>query len=184
MQGPHCSAVPRVAARGRAPPPPGSRLPPPPPPPHTRTGVDGTDLLQRLAALQQEHQQEVGVGGDAGADAAAPVAPAPNDPKRQICFDFTKNQCSRGAACKFSHAIDQIIRVNSQVGGDVAEAQGRNPALRVDARAFLSRHMPTPHPGPHRKRASALTISRGCASAACCAASPTTCATCKPRRRR
>lgn len=37
--------------------------------------------------------------------------------KTQICFDFTKNQCSRGASCKFSHDLDLIIQVNSQEKG-------------------------------------------------------------------
>lgn len=35
----------------------------------------------------------------------------------QICFDFTKNQCTRGSACKFSHDIQHIIQVNSQEKG-------------------------------------------------------------------
>jgi len=39
------------------------------------------------------------------------------EPKRQICFDFTKNQCSRGANCKFSHDLNLIIEVNSQEKG-------------------------------------------------------------------
>lgn len=39
------------------------------------------------------------------------------DPKEQICFDFTKGQCRRGGACKFSHDIDLIIKVNSQEKG-------------------------------------------------------------------
>eukprot|EP00887_Chlorella_sp_A99_P001592 scaffold8.g1592.t1 len=52
----------------------------------------------------------------AAATAAAEQPGAP-DPKRQICFDFTKNQCSRGNACKFSHNVDLIIRVNSQEKG-------------------------------------------------------------------
>ncbi|RMZ52773.1 hypothetical protein APUTEX25_000892, partial [Auxenochlorella protothecoides] len=37
--------------------------------------------------------------------------------KRQICFDFTKGMCTRGAACKYSHSVDHIIAVNSEEKG-------------------------------------------------------------------
>lgn len=37
--------------------------------------------------------------------------------KEQICFDFTKGHCRRGAGCKFSHDVAHIIRVNSQEKG-------------------------------------------------------------------
>ena len=43
--------------------------------------------------------------------------PAKVDPKRQICFDFTKHACTRGNACKFSHDVNLIIEVNSQERG-------------------------------------------------------------------
>lgn len=49
--------------------------------------------------------------------AAAAVAGAPPPGKTQICFDFTKNLCSRGAACRFSHNLHHIITVNSQEKG-------------------------------------------------------------------
>ena len=39
------------------------------------------------------------------------------DPKKQICFDFTKGTCGRGHTCKYSHDIDLIVRVNSQERG-------------------------------------------------------------------
>ena len=52
-----------------------------------------------------------------GASVLPNPEPAPADPKRQICFDFTKHQCTRGAACKFSHDINLIIEVNSQERG-------------------------------------------------------------------
>eukprot|EP00884_Botryococcus_braunii_P007633 jgi/Botrbrau1/16871/Bobra.150_2s0090.1 len=39
------------------------------------------------------------------------------DPKTQICFDFTKGVCARGASCKYSHDLDLIVRVNSQERG-------------------------------------------------------------------
>lgn len=39
------------------------------------------------------------------------------DAKQQICFDFTKGQCARGASCRYSHDIDFIIQVNSQEKG-------------------------------------------------------------------
>src|SRR5690349_9608490 len=39
------------------------------------------------------------------------------DPKRQICFDFTKGTCTRGASCKYSHDIALIVSVNSQERG-------------------------------------------------------------------
>ena len=42
---------------------------------------------------------------------------SPLVPKEQICFDFTKGQCRRGAGCKFSHDVAHIIRVNSQEKG-------------------------------------------------------------------
>eukprot|EP01025_Chloroclados_australasicus_P033254 TRINITY_DN3383_c0_g1_i1.p1 TRINITY_DN3383_c0_g1~~TRINITY_DN3383_c0_g1_i1.p1 ORF type:complete len:359 (-),score=-3.59 TRINITY_DN3383_c0_g1_i1:291-1238(-) len=35
----------------------------------------------------------------------------------QICYDFTKNQCSRGDRCKYSHDIATIIGYNSQEKG-------------------------------------------------------------------
>ena len=38
-------------------------------------------------------------------------------PKEQICFDFTKGHCRRGASCKFSHDVAHIIHVNSQEKG-------------------------------------------------------------------
>ena len=52
-----------------------------------------------------------------GASVLPASEPASLDPKRQICFDFTKHQCTRGAACKFSHDINLIIEVNSQERG-------------------------------------------------------------------
>ena len=39
------------------------------------------------------------------------------DPKQQICFDFTKGLCTRGEACKYSHDIALIVKVNSQERG-------------------------------------------------------------------
>ncbi|KAK9813147.1 hypothetical protein WJX72_009862 [[Myrmecia] bisecta] len=39
------------------------------------------------------------------------------DPKKQICFDFTKGVCTRGANCKYSHDIALIVSVNSQERG-------------------------------------------------------------------
>lgn len=39
------------------------------------------------------------------------------DPKQQICFDFTKGLCTRGDACKYSHDIALIVKVNSQERG-------------------------------------------------------------------
>ena len=43
--------------------------------------------------------------------------PAGNDPKTQICFDFTKGVCTRGSSCKFSHDVALIVSVNSQERG-------------------------------------------------------------------
>ena len=40
-----------------------------------------------------------------------------NDPKTQICFDFTKGVCTRGGSCKFSHDVALIVSVNSQERG-------------------------------------------------------------------
>ena len=40
-----------------------------------------------------------------------------NDPKAQICFDFTKGVCTRGGSCKFSHDVALIVSVNSQERG-------------------------------------------------------------------
>ena len=40
-----------------------------------------------------------------------------NDPKTQICFDFTKGVCTRGSSCKFSHDVALIVSVNSQERG-------------------------------------------------------------------
>jgi len=42
---------------------------------------------------------------------------ANQDGRAQICFDFTKGQCSRGDGCKFSHDVNYIIEVNSQEKG-------------------------------------------------------------------
>ena len=39
------------------------------------------------------------------------------DDRRQICFDFTKGVCSRGASCKYSHSVEHIIAVNSEEKG-------------------------------------------------------------------
>lgn len=39
------------------------------------------------------------------------------DGRAQICFDFTKGQCSRGDGCKYSHDVNYIIEVNSQEKG-------------------------------------------------------------------
>ena len=43
--------------------------------------------------------------------------PTGNDPKTQICFDFTKGVCTRGSSCKFSHDVALIVSVNSQERG-------------------------------------------------------------------
>lgn len=48
---------------------------------------------------------------------APPAAGAPPDPKQQICFDFTKGSCSRGAGCKYSHDPEVIASVNSHERG-------------------------------------------------------------------
>eukprot|EP00890_Picochlorum_soloecismus_P004375 jgi/Picsp_1/4939/NSC_02303-R1_hypothetical zinc finger protein len=42
---------------------------------------------------------------------------ANQDGRAQICFDFTKGQCSRGDGCKYSHDVNYIIEVNSQEKG-------------------------------------------------------------------
>jgi hypothetical protein len=48
---------------------------------------------------------------------SAGFKPAGNDPKTQICFDFTKGVCTRGSSCKFSHDVALIVSVNSQERG-------------------------------------------------------------------
>jgi Zinc finger C-x8-C-x5-C-x3-H type (and similar) len=50
----------------------------------------------------------LGVGGENGFG---------TEQKRQICFDFTKGVCTRGANCKYSHDLNHIISVNSQERG-------------------------------------------------------------------
>ena len=49
--------------------------------------------------------------------AAGGCRTASNDPKTQICFDFTKGVCTRGNSCKFSHDVALIVSVNSQERG-------------------------------------------------------------------
>lgn len=90
--------------------------------------VDPQLLAEQLAALQQQQEQDGAypqqqldlppqtTNGPAGWGGAG-LLMDPSDPKRQICFDFTKGQCSRGNACKFSHNIDLIITVNSREKG-------------------------------------------------------------------
>ena len=87
--------------------------------------VDPQLLAEQLAVLQQQQGQQDGsflnlppqtTNGPAGWGGAG-LLMDPSDPKRQICFDFTKGQCSRGNACKFSHNIDLIITVNSREKG-------------------------------------------------------------------
>ena len=79
--------------------------------------VDLNDLC-RLKSLAGLDGSLPGSGDWAlGASVLPASEPAPADPKRQICFDFTKHQCTRGAACKFSHDINLIIEVNSQERG-------------------------------------------------------------------
>ena len=34
-----------------------------------------------------------------------------------ICLDFTKNKCNRGAACKFTHDVEVIARINAREEG-------------------------------------------------------------------
>ena len=48
---------------------------------------------------------------------SAGFKPTSNDPKTQICFDFTKGVCTRGSSCKFSHDVALIVSVNSQERG-------------------------------------------------------------------
>ncbi|DBA87432.1 hypothetical protein WJX77_011637 [Trebouxia sp. C0004] len=48
---------------------------------------------------------------------SAGFKPTGNDPKTQICFDFTKGVCTRGSSCKFSHDVALIVSVNSQERG-------------------------------------------------------------------
>ena len=48
---------------------------------------------------------------------SAGFKPTVNDPKTQICFDFTKGVCTRGSSCKFSHDVALIVSVNSQERG-------------------------------------------------------------------
>ena len=79
--------------------------------------VDLNELcrLKSLAGIEGSLQ---GAGEWSLGTSVLPASEAPSlDPKRQICFDFTKHQCTRGAACKFSHDINLIIEVNSQERG-------------------------------------------------------------------
>lgn len=69
--------------------------------------------LQHAASYPTSHH--LGFNGDGAPEPALP--PQRPEPKKQICFDFTKNQCSRGYTCKFSHDLQHIIQVNSQEKG-------------------------------------------------------------------
>ena len=71
--------------------------------------------LKSLAGMDQAPAQP----GDwsLGTAVLSSADPSKVDPKRQICFDFTKHCCTRGNACKFSHDINLIIEVNSQERG-------------------------------------------------------------------
>ncbi|KAK9844823.1 hypothetical protein WJX74_007341 [Apatococcus lobatus] len=78
------------------------------------------------------------------------------DPKQQICFDFTKGLCTRGDACKYSHDIALIVKVNSQERGICFDflrgyplVQGRqSPYLATGGLLGLpSGHGLTPSPG-------------------------------------
>lgn len=75
------------------------------------------------------------------------------EPKRQICFDFTKNQCSRGASCKFSHNLDLIIQVNSQEKGicfDFLKGTcSRGPLCRFSHDLRNLQAAPVPQPMPN-----------------------------------
>ena len=80
--------------------------------------VDLQELV-RLKNLAGLERATTGQPGDWSLGTAVLPAsePAKVEPKRQICFDFTKHACTRGNACKFSHDINLIIEVNSQERG-------------------------------------------------------------------
>ncbi len=62
-----------------------------------------TDFRRRRDnVLDTFKQRKIDITGDAaGAAAIAAAQPRRDEP----CRDFTKNRCSRGAACKFSHTV-------------------------------------------------------------------------------
>ena len=79
------------------------------------------------------------------------------DPKRQICFDFTKGSCTRGAACKYSHDVDLIASINSLERGicfDFIRGQCNRDVLcrfSHDMSTIQSQQceVGTPHPALH-----------------------------------
>ncbi|KAK2079967.1 hypothetical protein QBZ16_002362 [Prototheca wickerhamii] len=69
--------------------------------------------LQRLKDFIREQQKKLLIVIFCETDPAA----GQGDDRRQICFDFTKGVCSRGASCKYSHSVEHIIAVNSEEKG-------------------------------------------------------------------
>ena len=63
---------------------------------------------------------EAGKPTEAGQPAEASDAPTLEDDENAratICLDFTKNKCNRGAACKFTHDVEVIARINAREEG-------------------------------------------------------------------
>lgn len=82
------------------------------------SGVAPAQLGEALGAgLRLEAGSGLGSAAAAGAAAAAAAAAVAAGEPVQICFDFTKNACARGAACKYSHDVALIAAVNSQERG-------------------------------------------------------------------
>lgn len=67
--------------------------------------VGVSDLLEKRTSMQ------------CGEKNVKPKKGLNQDGRAQICFDFTKGQCSRGDGCKYSHDVNYIIEVNSQEKG-------------------------------------------------------------------
>ena len=63
----------------------------------------------------------------------AVTKPAGNDPKTQICFDFTKGVCTRGSSCKFSHDVALIVSVASVIEDCSADSAMTCPAWQLNS---------------------------------------------------
>ena len=63
------------------------------------------------------HQPAMGQPDQAPGAGGTASHPSSLEAKAQICFDFTKGLCGRGATCKYSHDVATIVRVNSSERG-------------------------------------------------------------------